>query len=89
MELLTKVSILGFALVWSCAFLVMLCYRRKEERLYQDWNVEKDKVRGQTIAMPVIEGQIRVLDAKYEPLIQEIERKKKFIKDILPFMSSK
>lgn len=92
MELAVQISLLtplGLALVWFFAFLIMLSYRAKEEQLHRGWKIEKEKINSQTIAMPFIERQTRVVDAKYEPLIQELERKKKFIKDILPFMSSK
>jgi hypothetical protein len=56
--------------------------------LVRAWLYEKEinKEKDQPVAMPIIEGAIKKLKKDYEPKIKELERKRQFILDKLPFI---
>lgn len=73
---------IGFIINFTIAFL----YRREEERIYMEWENEANKIKSQAVAMPVINGRLKILEDKYKPLIEKIERKKQFLRDIMPLI---
>lgn len=78
--------IIGSGLLWLIMFIIMAYYRFAEERIYKDWKNKSEKVKSQTIEMPFIKGQLKILQEKFQPKIDDLNRKKQFLKDIMPFI---
>lgn len=89
MELIKNVAyiIISVAgLIWLIVFIMMSWYRYQEEEIHKEQEREADIVKRQSIAMPFIERQLKVIDEKTQPKLDKLERKKRFLKDIMPFL---
>lgn len=78
--------IAGFVGIWLIAVLIMSYYRYLEEKFYTNLKYEANKIESKTIPIPYIDGQLRNLNKKYQLQLDALNRKKQFLRDILPFM---
>ncbi len=77
---------LGLIMVWFITFIATVILRWKEEKIYSQWKEEAGKIKNQPIAMEYIEGQLGNLDKEYKSEIENLERQRQFIRDIMPFI---
>jgi len=73
-----------FGTGWVVNFIIVSLYNYREEKIYKEWKKEADKIKSQPIAMGFINGQLKNLEEKYRPKISELERKRQFMRDIMP-----
>ena len=78
--------IIGFSILWIVAFIIISSYRYQEEKLRKEWSRKQEEINKQPISMFSITGQSRNLSQEYKPKIDVIERKRQFIRDIIPFL---
>ena len=85
---LASYLIVGVIAIWFICFFIMSYYRYIEERLYSEWEREKNLINNKTTPIPMcfIEQQQKRLETKYKNKIEQLERKKQFIRDVLPFI---
>lgn len=75
-----------FALVYFWSLVRVMCYERKINKLHAGLEEKIEHEKHEPIAMPVINGRIEQHKMVYEPRISELERKRRFILDKLPFI---
>lgn len=66
----------------------VMWYERKINQLNDELEEKIEYEKSQPVAMPVINGRIEQYKIVYEPRISELERKRRFILDKLPFIRS-
>jgi len=64
--------------VWKC--------EGKINKLYTELETKINKEKERPVVTALIEGAIKKLKEEYKPKIEELERKRKFILDKLPFI---
>ena len=79
--------IFGIFYIMSSLLRVML-YEIKIEKIEIKKHGEIEKIKKQPIAMPYIEGQTKVVIAKYESISSQLIRRRKFILERLPFFKN-
>ena len=75
-----------FGAGWIINFIIVSLYNYQEEKIYKEWKKEADKIKSEPVAMPIINGQLKNLEEKYKPKISELERKRQFMRDIMPII---
>ena len=88
-NILTKISISVSGIiiaVYVLSLIKVMCYERKINNLYKELENKIQKEKERAVAMPFIEGAIKNLKEEYEPKIKELERKRRFILQKLPFI---
>jgi len=77
--------ILGF--IWFIINLFRVWdYERKLNKLHSELEFKTEQEKGRLASMPAIERRINNLKENYKVKIEELERKRKFILDKLPFI---
>jgi len=76
------VALFGFG--WMINFIMVFLYNYREEKIYSEWKREANKIKNQPVALPVINLRLKNLEEKYQPIISELERKRQFMRDIMP-----
>ena len=61
-------------------------YEREINKLYSELEIKIEQEKDRLASMPAIERRIKNLKEGYELKIKELERKRKFILDKLPFI---
>jgi hypothetical protein len=75
-----------FGTGWIINFIMVSLYCYREEKIYKEWKAEADKIKSQPVAMPFITGRLKNLEDKYQPKISELERKRQFMRDVMPII---
>jgi hypothetical protein len=88
MDSKTIIALLGsvLALIYFGGLIRVMWYERKINQLYAEFSKKTEYERNQPVAMPVINGRIEQHKIFFEPKISELERKRRFILDKLPFI---
>ena len=86
LEIIVDILIIsGFIWVIISLFRIK-SYERKINELYSELEVKTEQEKDKLASMPAIERRIKNLKEDYELKIKELERKRKFILDKLPFI---
>ena len=75
-----------FGTGWIINFIVVSLYNYREEKIYNEWKKEADKIKSRPIPVPLINGQLKNLEEKYQPKLSVLERKRQFVRDIMPLI---
>lgn len=84
--ILNSLVIIGF--IWFLVQLVRLkYYERRIDQTYEELENKRAQEKERKVAMPTIEKSISHLEEDYQPKIEKLERKRKFILDKVPFVN--
>ncbi len=89
----TSIDIASFILIFGIFYIMssllrVMLYEIKIEKIEIKKHGEIEKIKKQPIAMPYIEGQTKVVIAKYESISSQLIRRRKFILERLPFFKN-
>lgn len=74
-----------FILVYVIGLVRVFFFEKKLNKLHRGKQKEIDDVRSKPVTMQTIEGQTKRIIENYEPVISELERRRRFLLDKLPF----
>ena len=83
-EILSWIGVAA-TILYLVVFVVFSYYRWQEEKFIIAKEKEIIAINNKPITMASIEGQIRNVVERYRPILESIERRKKFLIDVIPF----
>jgi len=80
------ISIILFFIVFKIVLIDLPKYEKQINKLYKEKEEKIEKERKSGILTICIEGAVKNIKEEHEPKIEELERKRKFLLDKIPFL---